>query len=233
MIADFILKIKRQENGFYKYLYRILKYIAGFNLPTIKSIHLPLYYFHNFCLQLISRIYQIFWAIPLFKARCAKAGTNLSLPNGIPLIIGSHLKITLGDNVTIGKTTIGASKVFDEPEVKVGSNTTINYNTVISVAKGVSIGDDCMISINCLIMDSDDHPIDPQKRLDKDPIERKDAKRVVIGNNVWIGAHVIILKGVHIGDNAIIAANSVVTRDVDADTIYAGTPASHRVKKIA
>lgn len=102
---------------------------------------------------------------PSFKARCETVGKNLSLPNGIPLIIGSHLKIFLGDNVTIMRSTIGASKIFDAPILKIGNNSTVGYGTVISIAKEIIIGDNCSIGPNCIIMDSDDHPLNPQKRL--------------------------------------------------------------------
>ena len=74
---------------------------------------------------------HICWSVPVFKARCEKVGKSLSLPNGIPLIIGSHLKIYLGDNVTIGRSTIGASKVYDNPVLKIGNNSTIGYGSVI------------------------------------------------------------------------------------------------------
>ena len=78
--------------------------------------------------------------------------------------MGDHLKIYLGDNVSIFRSTIGASKVFDEPVLSIGNMSGIGYGTVISVSKEVEIGDNCMIAPNCIIMDNDDHPISPQKR---------------------------------------------------------------------
>lgn len=168
---------------------------------------------------------HLFWSIPLFKARCYSVGQNLKLPNGIPLVIGSQLKIVLGHNVTIARSTIGTSKVFDQPVLRIGNNSTINYGSVISVAREVVIGDDCMISGNCLIMDSDDHPLSPSRRLAKEPVAPQDVEPVRIGNNVWIGAYAAILKGVTIGDNAVVGAHSVVTRDVPANSVVVGVPA--------
>lgn len=223
--STFILKIKRHENRFYSFLYKLAKAFYRFNIPTIKPVHLPLYYLDSFIRFIFKRIFHTFWSIPLFKARCQKVGKNLQIPNGIPLVIGSHLKIILGDNVTIQRSTIGASKVFDEPIFRVGNNTSINYGTSISVAKEIIIGDNCMISDSCMIMDSDDHPVDPEKRLLGLPVDPKDVKPVKIGNNVWIGAYTVILKGVCIGDNAIIGTHSVVTRNVPENSIYAGVPA--------
>ncbi|MCJ7632298.1 acyltransferase [Candidatus Bathyarchaeota archaeon] len=225
MLGKFMLKIKRRETRFYSLVYDLMKVFLSFNLPTIKPIHLPLYYVDDFTKLVIKRLIHICWSIPLFKARCQKVGKNLSLPNGIPLIVGSHLRIFLGDNVTIGRSTIGSSKVFDDPVLRIGDNTSIGYGTTISVAKEVIIGNHCLISGSCLMMDSDDHPISPQKRLLGLPVDRGDVRPVKIGNNVWIGANVAILKGVTIGDNSVIAAHSVVTTDVKENCIYAGNPA--------
>jgi acetyltransferase-like isoleucine patch superfamily enzyme len=83
-------------------------------------------------------------------------------------------------------------------------------------------------------MDNNNHPINPEDRkfiwdTEEDSIYRlwkfSDSKPVVIGKNVWIGMYARISKGVTIGDNAIIAANAVVTKDVPANSIAAGNPA--------
>lgn len=223
--GTFILKIKRQENRFYSFLYKLAKAFYRFNIPTIKPVHLPLYYLDSFIKFIFKRIFHTFWSIPLFKARCQKVGKNLQIPNGIPLVIGSHLKIILGDNVTIQRSTIGASKVFDEPVFIIGNNTSINYGTTISVSKEIIIGNDCMISGGCMIMDSDDHPVDPVTRAKKLPVDPSDVKPVKIGNNVWIGANSTILKGVTIGDNSIVATHSVVTKNIPTNCIFGNEPA--------
>ncbi len=225
MLSHFILKIKRKENPFYSFLYALGKSVIRFNMPSFKPIHLPLYYFDFFMKEGIRWFISVFWAIPLFKARCERVGKSLRLPNGIPFIEGNHLKIFVGDNVSIGRSTFGASKVFDEPVLKIGSNTSLGYGTTISITKEVSIGDNCLIAPGCLIMDSNDHPIDPQKRILKMPVEKEEVRPVRIGNNVWIGAHCVILKGVTIGNNSIISAQSVITKDVMENSIYAGNPA--------
>ncbi len=225
MLSQLALKVKRRETPFYSFIYGWAKYLQGFNLPTIKFIHLPLYYLHSMAQRTVRRGIQVFWSIPLFKARCERVGESLSLPNGIPLVIGNHLKIYLGSHVTIGRSTLGASWVFDEPILRIGSHSSIGYGTTISVAKEVVVGNHCMISDGCLIMDSDDHPISPHKRLMGLPVDKEDVGAVSIGDNVWIGACSAVLKGVHIGDNSVIAAHSVVTMDVEENSVYGGNPA--------
>jgi acetyltransferase-like isoleucine patch superfamily enzyme len=229
---NFILKIKRRENKFYNFLYKTAAFILRLNFPVIKPVHLPLYYLSTWLQRGCVNIFHFAWSVPLFKARCAKVGKGLRLPNGIPYIVGDHLKIILGDNVSIGRTTIGASKLFDEPLLEIGSNTTIGYGTVISIAKEVSIGNNCMIAPNCIIMDSDDHPINPEKRLLKEGVDPQDVKPVKIGNNVFIGSYCAILKGVTIGDNSIISTHSVITRDVFPNSVYAGNPARPTLRDI-
>lgn len=232
MFNKFILKIKRKETPFYSYLNYLIKKLFVINIPSIKLIHLPLYYFDFFIRLLVRRLINLFWAVPLFKARCTKVGKNLGLPNGIPLVLGNHLKIYLGNNVVISRTTIGASKIFDEPVLKIGDNSSIGYGTVISIAKEVVIGNNCMIAPNCIIMDNDDHPINPKARLIKESVDKKKVAPVKIGNNVWIGAYCAILKGAKIGDNSVIATHSVITKDVLPNCIYAGYPARPTLRDI-
>jgi len=232
MLNAFILKIKRKETPFYAFLYQLAVRARSFNIPTVKAIHLPLYYL-DFSLKVVpKKVFHTLWSVPLFKARCVKSGKGLFLPNGIPLIIGSHLKIYLGDNVTIGRSTIGASKIYDAPVLKIGNNSTIGYGTGISVAKEVIIGDNCAIGPNCIIMDSDDHPLNPEKRLLREPVDKEDVAAVRIGNNVWIGSYCAILKGVTIGDNTVVATHSVVTRDAAGNCVYAGFPARPTLRDI-
>lgn len=83
---------------------------------------------------------------------------------------------------------------------------------------GVTIGDGCQIG-HGVVFATLDHLIDPARRKTTCPAP------IVLGRNVWVGAHATILKGVTIGDNAIVAAGAVVTKDVPADTIVGGVPA--------
>lgn len=232
MVNRLVLSIKRRENWVCEALYGVAKTLLRFNMPAIKPIHLPLYWLDYGVKASLRWLITVFWTVPIFKARCEQAGSGLRLPNGVPLIIGSHLKIRIGDNVTIGRTTIGASKVFDEPVLEIGNSSVVGYGTVISVAKKVSIGNNCLIGPNCMIMDSDDHPIRPQDRLAGKSVSRDDVAPVTIGNNVWIGSYCTILKGVTIGDNAVIGSHSVVTKPVLGNCIYAGNPARPTMRDI-
>lgn len=105
-----------------------------------------------------------------------------------------------------------------EGEIVIGSYCVLSSGARIRSASSIRIGDNTMIAERCLITDADWH--DAYHRIfpgKKAPVR--------IGNNVWIGDSVTITKGVTIGDNSIIGAASVVTRDVPANSIAAGNPA--------
>ncbi|MBV5329484.1 MAG: acyltransferase [Chlorobium sp.] len=131
-----------------------------------------------------------------------------------------------GDNCSInGYSTFGASAVNENPILIVGNNTTLAYEVTISVGERVEIGDDCLIADRVFIADNHGHPVDPERRRQMTKVFPEEIKPVKIGNNVWIGYQSVILRGVTIGDNSIVGANSVVTKDVPPNTVVAGNPA--------
>lgn len=105
---------------------------------------------------------------------------------------------------------------WEDAAIRIGNGTYLNRNTEIVAARSVSIGRDCKIARDVIIMDTDQHAL-PNGRLVAEP--------VVIGDRVWIGARAIVLKGVSIGHDAVIGAGSVVTRDVPPGAVAAGVPA--------
>ena len=102
---------------------------------------------------------------------------------------------------------------------RLGDRVYINHNCCLLDAGGVTIGNDVRIGPNCGIY-TPEHAFDPVLRA----AGYEHSKPVVIGDNVWIGGHVSILGGVTIGENSIIGAGSVVTRDIPANVIAAGSP---------
>ena len=96
-----------------------------------------------------------------------------------------------------------------------------NNSFLISDGAGIVIGKRSMLGTYCQIIDSDFHDLHPDRRADG----QAKMGKVVIGENVLIGSNTKILKGVRIGDNAVIANGSVVTRSVPANAIAFGNPA--------
>jgi maltose O-acetyltransferase len=119
-------------------------------------------------------------------------------------------------------------------KIFLGNHTRIGGGSLVGAVESVTIGDFTTISNYVVIMDNNNHPVNPEDRLyiwktSEGSQYRKwrysVAKPIVIGRNVWIGMYARINKGVTIGDNSIIAANAVVTKDVPANSIAAGNPA--------
>jgi len=103
-------------------------------------------------------------------------------------------------------------------ELRIGARTLINIGTSINAQKSVTIGEDCNIGHYVLIMDTDFYEVsDRSKKAEPSPIR--------IGNRVWLATRTTVLKGVTIGDGAIVAAGSVVAVDVPAYTMVGGVPA--------
>ena len=102
--------------------------------------------------------------------------------------------------------------------IKIGKDVFVNSGCCFQDQGGVTLGDGCLVGHN-VVFATLDHDKCPSKRGDMT------AAPIVVGKNVWIGAHATILKGVTIGDGAIVAAGAVVTRDVPPNTIAAGVPA--------
>lgn len=103
--------------------------------------------------------------------------------------------------------------------IHVGKNFYAGFNCTILDMAEVRIGDNCLIAPN-VGMYTAGHNIRPADRH-----KTGYAKPITIGNNVWIGGHCAIIGGVTIGDNSIVAAGSVVTKDVPANTVFGGNPA--------
>lgn len=128
--------------------------------------------------------------------------------------VGENVSINTGFNCDYGLN------------IKVGKNFLTNYNVTILDIMPVTIGDYVMIGPNTLIT-TVNHPIKPMGRRKHLGI----GKPVTIGNDVWIGGNVTILPGVNIGNNVIIAAGAVVTKDMPDNCIVGGVPAK-KIKDI-
>ncbi len=148
------------------------------------------------------------------------------------IIIRGEKCITIGDSTHIGNGCVltawehTADGGTHTPEIRIGSNCSIGeYNNITSTNR-IIIGDNLLTGRWVTITDNNHGDTNP-KTLQLPPLSRPVTSKgpVVIGKNVWIGDKATILPGVTIGDGAVIGANSVVTRDVEAYAVVAGIPA--------
>jgi acetyltransferase-like isoleucine patch superfamily enzyme len=222
-IDKFIDNIRARSTPFYSLLYKLYKGFQNKNISLPIPITSLLYSERLLRQQSWYWITNKFYYEPLLRYRCTSVGKNLRTDGDIPLITGSG-KIVIGNNVSIGNR--GAwfldPNLYDNPELTIGDNTSINYQVVISVECSVKIGNNCSIAGETKIFDNNSHSIylNNNRKMTKD-----DVSPVKIEDNVWIGMCCIILKGVNIGKGAVVAAGSVVTKDVQSMTLVGGNPA--------
>lgn len=131
------------------------------------------------------------------------------------------IQINAGCSLDLGVTLLCSGESGSSPKIQIGSHTYINRYTFLDAIESLVIGRNCAIGPHCYITDHD-HGLDPNfPPLDQAMV----SKPTFIGNQVWLGAHVTVLKGVKIGDYAVVGAGSVVTRDIPARAIAVGSPA--------
>lgn len=161
-------------------------------------------------------------------------GQNITI-KGLPIIdIRDGAKIEIGDDVTLNSENYGYHINMHSPVklfanikkgayLKIGNKTRI-HGSCIHARYKIEIGDNCLIAANCQIFDCNAHHLsfdDPENRINT----IGEAEPIIIEDNVWIGANSIILPGVTIGQGSIVAAGSVVTKNIPAMVIVAGNPA--------
>lgn len=136
-----------------------------------------------------------------------------------------EIQIARGAEVRFGRFVwIGdRSKIrCHEGEVEIGEKTVIGQECTISAYRRVRIGPECVIADRAMFIDFDHGVVEVERPIRVQGIYMRD---VEVGSNVWIGYGACILRGVRVGDNAIVGTNSVVTKDVPANAVVGGIPA--------
>lgn len=161
------------------------------------------------------------------------AGGKLSCPTNVaiaaPVRVDGGGSVSLGENVHLGyyeAPRIGSGEILIQArqrtaQISVGQGTATSNNVSIIAMESIAIGRNCRIGDMALIIDCDFHNVDPATRDES----AGSCAPVVLGDNVWIGSRAIILKGVTIGNNSVIAAGAVVARSIPANSVAAGIPA--------
>ncbi len=160
------------------------------------------------------------WRVLLGKwhlRRCTRVG-HLPRVYGRPRITNLGA-IVIGDKFRLFSTTVPSEMVAHaNGRIEIGNGVFVNYGASLSAHKRIRIGDGCQLGSYACLMDNDYHSVE-------DRTQAGESKPIILGRNVWLGVRVIVLKGVTIGDNAVIGAGSVVTHDIPANTVAGGVPA--------
>ena len=150
-------------------------------------------------------------------------GSGTQLDDVFFRIVGNNNRIVFGENCKVRKNSsfwMEGSNI----EIIIGNNCTFNHTNHFCAQEDntkIVLGDGCMFSNNIIIRTSDSHKV-----LDRETGERLNLPgNVVIGKHVWVAAQVLILKGVEIGDDSIIATKALVSKNIPSGCIAAGVPA--------
>jgi acetyltransferase-like isoleucine patch superfamily enzyme len=165
-----------------------------------------------------------FVATPMFLARCAVHGDNITVD--APPAIGGKCRVEVGSDVRIAGKLEVQSGLRAGPILKIGNGVFIGHGCILGVAERIDIGSYVSIGAFTFISDTAGHShqlLDPP--IWGDRAWPGDVARVIIEDNAYIGRGCVILKGVRIGARAVIGAGSVVRSDVQPEAIVAGNPA--------
>lgn len=170
---------------------------------------------------------------------CRRHGVNLP-KNGkiqfsgpIHWSIGRGAKVSFGENFTsysdsqfrCDDHTHSIFHIGAGATLKIGNNSGIN-NASISCYNSITIGDYVKIGTGSRIMDTNWHSINWWERMNPaTDMTNGQTAPVTIGNHVWLGANVLVMKGVTIGDRSVVSAGSIVTKDIPAGEVWGGNPA--------
>jgi acetyltransferase-like isoleucine patch superfamily enzyme len=199
--------------------------VPRFLFPVLRLV----YHLHFGTLFAGRWLLNYFYREPLFRSRCVSIGEGFHL--WLMCEVTGHPSIVIGSHVNFyGEVAITSGRIFDEPRLVIGDRVDIGHQVVFVVNKEIVIEDGVKIASNCRLMDTDGHPRDTQARLSDLPPPPDEVKPIRICRNAWIGQNSFILKGVTVGEGAIVGVSSVVVTDIPPYAVAMGNPARVVVK---
>ncbi len=154
-----------------------------------------------------------------FRSRLQTDGVCFVCPR-VKLEIGRGAVLRLGRWAWIGH---GCKIRVHEGEVEIGAKTVMGQECTISAFQHVSIGRECILADRVMLIDFDHGASEVERPIRLQGIYKRDVR---VGHNVWMGYGACVLRGVQIGDNAIVGTSAVVTRSVPDNAVVGGVPAS-------
>ena len=223
-----LLRLKRSDSAFARFLKRVLFRFYYPALPPLPRLLMPglrcLYHFHFLTISVFRWILTVFYRNPLFQSKCASFGRGVYI-GGLPYVTGP-VEIHMGDGSGLGeKVSILSGRILDRPQLVLKEHAGVGTNAIITVNREVILEEHVTISWDCRISDSDGHPREADLRAAGKPPDAKDIRPVRICRHAWIGNGCYIMKGVTIGEGAIIGANSVVISNIPPYSLALGNPA--------
>ncbi len=187
--------------------------------------------YHNFSLKISSFSSLVFCKLLFYFNGVKFDNINsfgfpfVNVAIGGECVIGKNFKMNNGvkfsDSGINGKCRID---VRNGAKLIIGNNVGMS-DVTITCHRNITIGNNVLLGVGTQIRDTDNHSLNPMDRINGLDWKNKKTAPINIGDNVFIGANCIILKGVNIGSNSIVGAGSVVSKDIPSDEIWGGNPA--------
>ncbi|MEK7502688.1 MAG: acyltransferase [Patescibacteria group bacterium] len=168
---------------------------------------------------IVTRIRSVIFII-LLRLRGYDLNWLVTLSGGNDFFQSYKHSVSVGEKTRIGKNTRISAGFAGK--IQIGRNVLIDDGCFLMAQDKIIIGNNTWIAAYCFITDFNHKYTDSKKLIFEQGYE---IKSVIIGKNVWIGTHAVILPGVTIGDRAVIGAGSIVTKDVPANSVAVGNPA--------
>lgn len=165
---------------------------------------------------------------PLFELLCEEVERPFRLEicpdSKLPVVSGCRLVVRRGVRLSARTTFSGARNAPRPPRIVLGEGTYIGHRVVLRAGLDLRLGAHCFVASNVFLSGDPGHPLDPQRRrVEAAPPESLGA--ITLGDDVWIGEGAAVMGNLRIGDGSVVAARSVVTKDVPAGVLVAGAPA--------
>jgi len=182
----------------------------------MKSLKARIFFFLRYKIALYPKIKNIYWSI-------------LGVELGKGTFLGKKNKITWPHQVKLGENCRLEHGIYFHydgiyskgPSICIGNNVFIGNNTEFNITEKITIGDNCLIAAGCRLIDHN-HGTALGLLMNT---QQGPKKEIILKDDVWLGCHVVILKGVCIKKGAVVAAGSVVTKDIPENEIWGGVPA--------
>ena len=219
--------LKHHPHPLVRWLFAHLKQLRRWELPAPRLLTAPAYWGYCALRDGVATVLRLLWWTPMLRGRIRSAGPGLYLYGGLPFISGP-VDIQLGNDCRIsGQTTITgrAANRHQPPSLHVGDNVDIGWMTTLAVGKRILIGDNVRIAGRSLLAGYPGHPLDAGQRAAGLPDTDDQAGDIVLEADVWLATGVSVMAGVRIGRGTIVAAGSVVTRDLPPGVLAGGIPA--------
>ena len=158
------------------------------------------------------------WLRVRWRGRLTTDGMAFICP-GVTFEIGRDAHVHLGRWSWLGH---GCKIRAHEGEIRIGAKSVLGQECTISAFQHVSIGRECIVADRVMLIDFDHGVVDVERPIREQGIYKRDVR---VGHNVWVGYGACFLRGVTVGDNAVVGTSAVVTGDVPANAVVGGIPA--------